>query len=257
MFGSIWGGRIAVLGLGFALAMPAVVAAQPAFERIQLTCSDGVQVYGFWYAKGVDAATPVALLLHNPGATHAHWGPLLAPLQDGGFRVLAIDFRGHGDSKELTPEIYDQMTRRDPQAYSGMIHDVEAAVQWLTSVQKVRPERIALVGGEYAADLALQALARNRKLGAVVAMSPAHTYFSFPLEATAKQIGNKPILVLAPKQILSDGPSQLQEINRKNPGFELKVYPVYEYHGVHMLGLNWKVEETIVQWLGKVFGIKP
>ena len=256
MFRSFWQRCIVAFGLVLFATAPTVVA-QPDPERIQLTCSDGAQVYGFWYTKEMVTGTPVALLLHNPGATHAHWGPLLEPLLDAGFRVLAIDFRGHGASKELTPEIFTQMSRRETEAYAGMIHDVEAAVQWLTSVQKVGPERIAVVGGEYSADLALQALAQNRKLGGVVAMSPSQTYFGFPLVETAKKIGNKPILVLVPKQILNEGASQMQAVHEKNPGFELKVYPRYEHHGVHMLGLSWKVEETIVRWLGKVFGTKP
>lgn len=251
-----WSPRIVAFGLVLC-GLARTVLAQPEPERIQLECSDGVQVYGFWYAPEKGSGAPVALLLHNPGATHAHWGPLLAPLLNGGFRVLAIDFRGHGDSKELTPEIFEQMSRREPGAYASMIHDVEAAVQWLTSVQKLAPARIAIVGGEYSADLALQALAQNRKLGAVVAMSPSRTYFGFPLVETTKKIGNKPILVLAPKQILNEGPSEMQTINQKNPGFELKVYPKYEHHGVHMLGLNWNVEQTIVQWLGKTFATKP
>ena len=256
MFRPSW--RTFLVGLVLVSSVTAArVGAQPTPERIQLVCSDGAQIYGFWYAADQSTAKPAVLLLHNPGATHAHWAPLLQPLLDAGFRVLAIDFRGHGSSKELTPEIFAQMSRREPQAYAGMIHDVEAAVQWLTGVQKLSPTRIALVGGEYSADLALQALAQNRQLGGVVAMSPSHTYFGFPLEQTAKKIGNKPMLVIAPKQILNEGANQMQEIHKNNPGFVLKVYPRYEHHGVHMLGLNWKVEDTIVAWLGKVFGTAP
>lgn len=226
-------------------------------ERIEIAGADSVRIYGFWYARDMTSDTPVALLLHNPGASHAHWRPLLQPLRDAGFRVLAIDFRGHGDSKDLTPEIYAQISRREVQPYADMIYDVEAAVQWLTKVQKLPPARIALVGGEHAANLALQAMARNRKLAAAVAMSPSRAYFNFPLVETAKKIGSRPLLVLVPKQILNEGASQMQEAHRNNPGFELKIYPKYEHHGVHMLGLNWKVEETIAEWLARVYGTKP
>ena len=229
--------------------------AQPTSERLLLSTSDGQQIFAFWYAKDMPAQSPVALLLHNPGATHANWLPILEPLQRAGFRILAIDFRGHGDSKETTPEAYEAMRSRDPKPYRDMIHDVEAAVQWLTRQQKLAPRQIALIGGEHAANLALEAMARNRALGAVVAMSPSKNYYAFPLESTTKKIGRKPIFVMVPKQILNDGANQIKEQQRGNPEFELKIYPRYEFHGVHTLGLSWRVEETITTWLKKVFGL--
>ncbi len=231
--------------------------AQPPSERLTLTTADGQQIFAFWYAKDMTRQSPVALLLHNPGATHSNWLPILEPLQRAGFRILAIDFRGHGDSKETTPEAYEAMRQRDSTPYRAMIHDVEAAVQWLMQEQKIGPERIGLIGGEFAANLALEAMARNRALGAVVAMSPSKNYFSFPLEATTKKIGNKPIFVMVPKQILNEGASQIQEQQRNNPGFEIKIYPKYEFHGVHTLGLSWRVEDTIATWMKKVFGLDP
>ncbi len=248
--------RRASILLGLALCSIANRAlAQPASERLMLTTSDGQQIFAFWYAKDMPRQSPVALLLHNPGATHAHWLPILEPLQRAGFRILAIDFRGHGDSKATTTEAYEAMRQRDPKPYRDMIHDVEAAVLWLVREQKLAPEHIGLIGGEFAANLALEAMARNRTLGAVVAMSPSKNYYSFPLEATTKKIGRKPILVMVPKQILNDGASQIQAQQSGNPAFELKIYPKYEFHGVHTLGLSWRVEETIAKWMKKVFGL--
>ena len=231
--------------------------APPASERIELTCADGVKLYAFWYAQGASDQRPVALLLHDPGATHSNWRPLLEPLRTAGFRILAPDLRGHGDSKAPNLEIYASMVKRESQPYLDMSHDVEAAVQWLTGVQGVAPERIALVGGEYSADLALQAMARRRNLGAVVAMSPSARYFGFPLLETTKKIGSKPIFVIVPKQILNDGASKMQELNKNNPSFKIEIYPVYEHHGVHMLGISWKVEDKIVAWLRQVFALEP
>jgi len=248
---------LAALLCSFALSARAQAPAPPESERIELTCADGVKLYAFWYAQGKSAQSPVALLLHDPGATHAHWRPLLEPLRTAGFRILAPDLRGHGDSKDPNPEVYASMVRRESQPYLDMSHDVEAALQWLTGVQGVAPERIALVGGEYSADLALQAMARRRTLGAVVAMSPSERYFGFPLLETTKKIGNKPLFVLVPKQILGDGAAKMQELNKNNPSFKLEIYPVYEHHGVHMLGLSWRVEDTIVRWLQQVFALEP
>jgi pimeloyl-ACP methyl ester carboxylesterase len=234
------------------LVAPPPVRPQPEPERTVLTTADSVRVAAFWYANPEAPSAPVAVLLHNPGATHHAWQPLTTRLYRAGFQVLAIDLRGHGDSKELSPEVYEQLRRRDAEPYRRMIHDVEAAVRWLVTARKVPDERIALVGGEYAANLGLQALARNRDLGAVVAMSPSKYYFQFPLVETAKKCGNKPLLFIVPKQLQGAG---IAEFMRRNPNFEMKRYPRFERHGVYMLGLSWDLEGLITKWLAEVFGL--
>ena len=229
--------------------------AQPEPERVALTAADSVRIAAFWYANPDAKSPPAVILLHNPGATHNGWQPLVTPLYRAGFQVLSIDFRGHGDSKELSPEVYEQLRRRESEPYKRMIHDIEAAIRWLADTSKASAERIALVGGEHAANLAIQALSRNRDLGAVVAMSPSRYYFQFPLVETAKKCGPRPLLLVVPKQLLNAGSSEIAASMRRNPGFEMKVYPRLELHGVHMLGLSWNVEGFITDWLRQVFDL--
>ncbi len=244
--------RFHLIGLALGL-LAAGALAQPQPERLELQTADGMRIYAFWYGQDLPENAPAVLLLHNPGATHVGWLPLLEPLRRAGFRPLALDFRGHGDSKASTPEVYEQMRQRDPKPYLDMIHDVEAGLQWLTTTKHVRPERIALVGGEHCANLAIQALARNHKLGAVVAMSPSQTYFGFPLLENAKKIKDKPLYIISPKQLYSEGTSKIEEMMRNNPKFESTVFPRFDGHGVYMLGLTWRVEDLIVKWLAGVF----
>jgi pimeloyl-ACP methyl ester carboxylesterase len=54
-----------------------------------------------WGAPG----QPGVLLLHG-GAAHAHWFDAVLPLLPGGFHVLALDQRGHGESAWATPPAY-------------------------------------------------------------------------------------------------------------------------------------------------------
>jgi pimeloyl-ACP methyl ester carboxylesterase len=55
---------------------------------------DGARVH---YLAWGDRGLPTLVLVHG-GAAHAHWWSPLAPLFADGFRVLAIDLTGHGDS---------------------------------------------------------------------------------------------------------------------------------------------------------------
>lgn len=235
------------------LALGRPVQAQPEANRIDLQTSDGKQIAGFWYDGGKPATAPAVILIHNPGATHTGWAPLLGPLQDAGFRILSVDLRGHGDSRETTPEAYEAMRRRDPQPYKDMIHDIEAAIGWLTTTQELAPEHIALVGCEYTADLAILAAVHHPKLRAVVALSPSENYFSFPLVATVRKYGKRPLYFILPKQLYAEGAEQVEKAMKDNPDFTMKVFPRYDHHGVYMLGLNWNVEGLITKWLSSVF----
>ncbi|MFQ5600085.1 MAG: alpha/beta hydrolase family protein [Candidatus Krumholzibacteriia bacterium] len=227
--------------------------AQPEPESFELTAEDSVRVMAYWYAAPRSEDAPVALLLHNVGSSHFGWQPLLRPLSSAGLRVLSLDLRGHGRSKDLAPDVYQRMVRRERGPYLAMIHDVEAAIRWLTDEKDVPPEEIILVGGEYGSTLAFQAMARNPELGAAVALSPSTKYFQAPLLTHAEKYGTRPLLLVLPKQDLTQGSSKIAEMMRDNPMFEMKVYPRYDAQGVNMLGLSWRVEEFIVRWLWETF----
>jgi dienelactone hydrolase len=241
----------AVLGLGCATSL----AAQPEPAKVLLHSADSLQIAAFWYANSGKGA-PVAVLLHDPGQTHHAWRTLVAPLYRSGFQILALDLRGHGESKQLTPEIYERMRQHETQPYYDMIRDIDAAVRWLGAEQKTPAARIALVGGGFSANLAIEAVARNRSLGAAVALSPGKTYFQFPLVDWGRKYGNKPLYIVVPKQLLGEGSSEIAQIMAHNPGFEMKVYPRTDTAGVQMLGVTPDLENLITRWLCKVFGLK-
>ena len=93
----------------------ALVAASPAWsqERPLLLDSDGVQIHYVDEGRG----EPVVLLHGFTGSAQRHWGRpgVIDALQTAGYRVLAMDCRGHGQSDK--PE--------DPAAYGlQMVADV-------------------------------------------------------------------------------------------------------------------------------------
>ena len=242
------------LAAGFALAFVSSAPAQPDVESFQLVGADKVPIKAYWIPHpGKDA--PVALLLHDPGATYRDWGTLVPPLQRAGFQVMLIDFRGHGASRELAPEVAEQLAGRSVSAYQAMRHDVRAAIDWLVGEKKIAPQRIALVGGQFAATLALQAMAENPKLGAAVGLSVANTYFGVSAEEQAKKYGKRPLLLIVPKQLLPSGASAIAKSMAGNPDFQLKTLPRTDLHGVYMLGTGVGLEAFITDWLAAAFDL--
>ena len=117
-------------------------------ENVRFTSGDGVQLWGTFYraAKGKDA--PVVLLLPNIGGQRDQdgWVRLAGKLQEHGFAVLSLDWRGHGDSRNVderfwqqafnkqgvrapAPGARDTIRREDfaPEYYPMLVNDLAAA----------------------------------------------------------------------------------------------------------------------------------
>jgi pimeloyl-ACP methyl ester carboxylesterase len=242
--------RITIL-TGMLLGWAVTSGAQPDPELVTLTAEDGVQTVSSWYARNDDA--PVVILLHNVGTTSGNFRPLIPELYKSGFQILAMDLRGHGRSRDLNPEVYEAMRSRQTFVYFDMRKDVEAAVQWLTEEKDVKPQRISFVGGEYGSTLAMQALARNPELGAVVALSPSRNYFGVNIVNFVEDYGKRPLYLILSKQLQTSGADEVEQAMKDNPKFKMKVFPRSDLSGVDLLGTSWQVEKLIIEWLREVY----
>jgi pimeloyl-ACP methyl ester carboxylesterase len=81
----------------------------------------------------------IPLLLTHGMAAHAHWWDAVVP-HLAGCRVVAVDFRGHGDSEWKADGVYDS------RAWTDDIESAASALGW---------ERFALVGHSMGARIAL------------------------------------------------------------------------------------------------------
>ncbi len=104
----------------------------------------------------VDAATaagaPGVLLVHQYKQTKAQWDPVVQDLTTLGYRVLAMDLRGHGDSDPQNGALIDLLN--DP---NQAPLDVQAALAWLKADGQADPARIAIIGTSIGANLAAAA----------------------------------------------------------------------------------------------------
>lgn len=123
--------------LAFTLAGPAAAQTQLSFPT-----SDGGLIYADQYGKGDRGV----VLAHGGRFNRDSWGKQALLLAGEGFRVLAIDFRGEGQSR-------GGMQGRPPD--EGRQFDVLAAVHYLRTTGAKSVSVVgASMGGDYAAEAA-------------------------------------------------------------------------------------------------------
>lgn len=76
-----------------------VPEAVPPGEEIAVTASDGAKLRGLTFG---DSDGQVVMLVHCWTGTIATWGPVIHRLVDDGYRVVAVNQRGHGNSERGT-----------------------------------------------------------------------------------------------------------------------------------------------------------
>lgn len=150
-------GHVAALA---ALVAAATISAQPLKQGrkqdISITAGDGFVLKGTHYSPGKRG--PAVLLLHQCNSDRKSWDQLATDLTNAGMHVLALDFRGYGESG---PPVTDQQQRRTmmTEKWPG---DVEAAFAILQSLEGVDRSRIA-VGGASCGVTQASILAPKRK----------------------------------------------------------------------------------------------
>jgi pimeloyl-ACP methyl ester carboxylesterase len=97
------------------LALAAPAAAQ---QHVSFPTQDGGRVYADLYGQGDRGV----VLAHGAAFNKESWAEQARPLAKAGFRVLAIDFRGHGKSRGGP---------NTPRGLVGLSYDVLAAVRYL------------------------------------------------------------------------------------------------------------------------------
>jgi pimeloyl-ACP methyl ester carboxylesterase len=202
----------------------------PAPQRIEFASLDGTPLVATFYPPAHSGA-PGLLLIHMLGSSREVWDPYALRWQDpqngpaGGFAVLAIDLRGHGESGG----------GRDRAA---MVGDGSAALALLRTLPDVDADRIAIIGASIGADVAVDACAG----GCVAAASLSPGGFSDvpyrqALEVLAAAQG--PVVLCVAAQEDAPSPQTCDE----GQGAGLADYRVQLYegsaHGTDMLGENY------------------
>lgn len=138
------------------------------FTRSEL---EGVELHALRWG---DRGAPPLILLHGAGA-NAHWWRHLAPSLAARFHVVALDFRGHGDS--------DQPKERVPGAFE---RDVQAVLD------EIGAESPVLIGHSLGAHVALSFAAMHQDVRAVVLVDPSRGVSASQRRATRLALSLNP-----------------------------------------------------------------
>lgn len=145
------------------------------------------------------------LLLHGTGGRKEDWYWLARPLLKRGYGYLALDLRGHGDSRTAPdgkPATYRKFVvnkdfngDKHYNEYSNMAADVEAGIGYLVS-QGVPEDRIGLIGADVGSSLALRYAALHPKAPMVAMLSPRLQYQEVTSVNAMRAYRGRPVLMM-------------------------------------------------------------
>ena len=194
---------------------------------VELKTKDNIKIIGDHYKADSNKAI---ILLHMLSVTKDTWKEFAQELNQKGYEVLAIDFRGHGQS-DLNLKDFSEKD------CNNMILDVEAAHNFLNK------EKTAVIGASIGANIALK---YSNNVDTSILLSPGLNYRGVNIEQDSKN-ANNPILIVVSKEdkYSFDSSQQIAQDIKDN---KLITY-TGKGHGTNMLDRETK--EAILNWLEK------
>jgi alpha-beta hydrolase superfamily lysophospholipase len=214
-----------------------LLASSASAGTVRLSTSDGISLGAEDWGSGAKGV----LLVHDDGRTLQDWTTLAPKLASNGFRVLALDLRGHGASAPAgKPADAD---------YPKLTADVAAGVAWLKSKGATE---IHVVGAALGANLALNVAAQEPAIADLVLLSPQLNAKGLKVSGPIAEYGERSLLVVASQDdALSAKAAGYLDQSAKGPK-HLQLYPSAG-SGARMLNSAPDLENLVVSWLNRTF----
>lgn len=193
---------------------------------------------------GVSAPIPSVLLLHGYGEDRAVWNDFKKELLARGWAVMSLDLRGHGESKTRNnqPVTASKDWRTNPHEFPL---DLDAALTWLKTQTRINSNKIAVIGVDVGANLALIASGKYRQVRTVVAVNPNLTEGQ-QLAGGAQDYKPRSALILA----MNDAEGNAVKSAVENP---VQIRVVSVSGGTSAWFQNKQVSDSVLQWLKDTF----
>jgi pimeloyl-ACP methyl ester carboxylesterase len=193
---------------------------------------------------GVPAPIPAVLLLHGYGEDRSAWRDFSKELLNRGWAVMSLDLRGHGESR-----LKNQRPIQTSPDWRTNLHefpvDLDPALDWLKSRSRVDNRKIAVIGFDVGANLALIASGRFQEVRTVVAIKP-NLDESLALAGSAQDFQPRSSLIVAPTQAEGDRIKAAV----KTPS---RVVVASQSGGASNWAADPQVKNAIFQWLKETY----
>lgn len=147
-----------------------------------LTSKDGTNIaYDFWQGN---KEMPGVLLVHQLPASKESWSVFVPELTSRGYSVLAIDYRGRGQSSGKLQTFQD---------FQNIALDVDAGIDFLKTKGV---KSVIVIGASIGANHALLAAIQSSEVTLAVLLSPGLDYRGVKTESATSKL-TKPLLVVA------------------------------------------------------------
>lgn len=207
-------------------------------EKIILNTSDGWKIAANYFPAPGNAV----ILLHKFASGKDEWISFANELNQKGYAVIALDFRGHGEStlrngKTIT---WQDFTNAD---FNDMTKDVAAARDWLTNKGY---DEFAIVGASIGANTALNYAVNDSAIKTIVLLSPGLQFKGIVTNQTIRNF-TRPIFIVASNEDTYSARSAtiLYELTQGKK--EIKLYDGAG-HGVAMFD-GTDLDRLILNWL--------
>ena len=207
------------------------------FDLVELHASFDLPV-------GVPAPIPAVLLLHGYGEDRSVWKDFANELLGRGWAVMALDLRGHGESR-----LKNQRPIEASPDWRTNLHefpvDLDPALDWLKSRARVDNKKIVVIGFDVGANLALIASGRFQEVRTVVAIKP-NLDESLALAGSAQDFQPRSSLIVVPSQAEADRFKSAV----KTPS---RVMVSAQSGGTSQWTSNKQLKDAIFQWLKETY----
>jgi esterase/lipase len=216
---------------------------EAAMEKVTFQTKDNVTIAGNYWKGGEKAV----LLLHMMPATKESWNDFAAMLSKGGYTVLAIDMRGHGESTKKGSEELD-FTKFSDAEHQTSIMDVEAAADFLKSKGA---RQLFVVGASIGANLALEYQSQHAEVAKSVLLSAGTNYRGIQTLPLAEKLRANQSVFLAAGEKDDDTAKAANQIGERLKGDKrVKIFTT-DAHGTNLFGEYPGLMGEILDWLGR------
>ena len=231
---------------------------------LRLMTPDNLELAATYYPVSTNSAAAV-VLLNSFGKAQDEWGTVPILFQRNGIAVLTFDFRGHGDSKRrLTANGVETVDYQKftPQDYKSLLIDVNQAYDWLASQPGIDKHRIALIGSNIGAILALRYAAVNDDVAGLILLSPGLAFHDLRTDDAIAGFRLRPLRIVASREdaFANDSAKRLIEM-RQHAGQAVEsnelILCTGNLHGAAMLTGVPDLSSVVFAWLDRVLSGEP